>query len=156
MLDATTIEELKASLRGALIQPKDEGYEGARKVWNGMIDQKPALIARCQGTADVISAVNFARDNHLHFLVRGGGHNVAGGAICDGGMVIDLSQRMSGVWEVKRVGSDLVTLPLPGGRLLFSWVSSRTGKSIRIRMKISLGPRRFAKIWSALTEVGPI
>ena len=95
MLDATTIEELKASLQGELIQPKDEGYNDVRKVWNGMIDKKPALITRCKGTADVISAVNFVRNHDLLFSVRSGGHNVAGGAVCDGGMMIDLSQMRS-------------------------------------------------------------
>ena len=73
MLDATTIEELKASLQGELIQPKDEGYNDVRKVWNGMIDKKPALITRCKGTADVISAVNFVRNHDLLFSVRSGG-----------------------------------------------------------------------------------
>lgn len=91
MLDATTIEEFKASLRGELIQPNDEGYDDARKVWNGMFDRKPAIIVRCVSTSDVINAVNFARDNTLPISVRGGGHNVAGTAVCDDGMMIDLS-----------------------------------------------------------------
>jgi hypothetical protein len=94
-MDMTKIEAFQSSLQGDLLYPNNNGYEDARKVWNGMIDKKPALITRCKGTADVISAVNFARDNHLLFSLRGGGHNVAGGAVCDGGMVIDLSKMKS-------------------------------------------------------------
>jgi len=70
-------------------------YDDARVVWNGMIDRKPALIARCAGVADVIAAVNFARDNQLLVSVRGGGHNITGYAVNDGGIVIDLSQMQS-------------------------------------------------------------
>jgi FAD/FMN-containing dehydrogenase len=71
--------------------PGNETYEETRQVWNGLIDRRPALIARCTGAADVIDAVNFARDNNLLVSVRGGGHNVAGAAVCDGGIMIDLS-----------------------------------------------------------------
>ncbi len=85
------VQDLRASLRGEVLQPRDEGYEAARKVWNGMVDKRPALIARSTGTADVIEAVRFARANDLAVAVRGGGHNVAGFGTCDGGMVIDLS-----------------------------------------------------------------
>ena len=91
MLNDTTIEKFKASLRGELIQQSDERYDEARKVWNGMFDRRPALIARCAGTADVISAVNFARDRGLRAAVRGGGHSFPGHSVCDGGLVIDLS-----------------------------------------------------------------
>ena len=91
MFDATTIEEFKTSLRGELIQPNDGGYDDARKVWNGTFDRKPAIIVRCVSTSDVINAVNFARDKNLLISVRGGGHNVAGTAVCDDGMMIDLS-----------------------------------------------------------------
>ena len=85
------VEKLMASLRGQLIQPGGNDYEDARKVWNGMIDRRPALIARCAGVADVIDAVNFARTNSLLVAVRGGGHSAAGNSVCDGGIVIDLS-----------------------------------------------------------------
>jgi FAD/FMN-containing dehydrogenase len=85
------LKEFGAALRGTLIRPGDDAYEEARKVWNGMIDKRPALIVRCAGVADVMSAVQFARGNNLLVAVRGGGHNVAGNAVCDGGMVIDLS-----------------------------------------------------------------
>jgi FAD/FMN-containing dehydrogenase len=91
MVDTTTIEEFKASLRGELIQPNDEGYDDARKVWNDTFDRKPVIIVRCVSTSDVINAVNFARDKTLLISVKGGGHNVAGTAVCDDGMMIDLS-----------------------------------------------------------------
>jgi FAD/FMN-containing dehydrogenase len=85
------VEEFKASLRGSLLHPGEDGYDQARKIWNGMFDRRPALIARCAGAADVISAVNFARDNKLQVAVRGGGHSFPGHSTCDGGIVIDLS-----------------------------------------------------------------
>ncbi len=83
---------LQANLRGELIQPGDPGYDAARKVYNGMIDKRPALIARCADVADVIMAVNFGRENGLLVSIRGGGHNAGGLGICDGGLVIDLSR----------------------------------------------------------------
>jgi FAD/FMN-containing dehydrogenase len=85
------VSELRAIFRGTLLRPGDPGYEPARRVWNGMIDRRPALIARCAGAADVIRAVGYARERGLPLAVRGGGHNVAGNAVCDGGVVIDLS-----------------------------------------------------------------
>jgi FAD/FMN-containing dehydrogenase len=96
VLDGPTVQGFKTSLRGNLLCPTDEGYKDARKIWNGMIDRRPALIARCAGAADVITAVNFARDNSLPVSVHGGGHNVAGLAVCHGGLMIDLS-RMKGI-----------------------------------------------------------
>ena len=97
------VEELKAGLRGKLIQPGDEGYDQARQVHNGMIDKQPGLIARCVDVADVIRCVNFGRENGITVAIRGGGHNAGGLGICDGGLVIDLSP-MKGVWvdPVKR------------------------------------------------------
>jgi FAD/FMN-containing dehydrogenase len=80
-----------------MLRSSDEGYDEARTVFNALIDKYPGLIVRCAGVADVISAVNFARTNELLVAVRGGGHNVAGSAVCDGGIVIDLSQ-MKGMW----------------------------------------------------------
>ncbi|HZY57629.1 MAG TPA: FAD-dependent oxidoreductase, partial [Rubrobacteraceae bacterium] len=91
VLDDSTIEAFKLSLRGELLKPGDADYEEARRIWNGMIDKRPALIARCKSVADVIASVNFARENKLLIAVRGGGHNVAGIAVADGGLVIDLS-----------------------------------------------------------------
>src|SRR6202030_1662965 len=79
------------NLDGRLIGKEDAEYDAARKVFNGMIDRRPALIARVAGTADVISAVGYARDHGLPLAIRGGGQNVAGNAVCDGGLVIDFS-----------------------------------------------------------------
>jgi FAD/FMN-containing dehydrogenase len=90
-LAAGTIEAFRATLRGALLCPGDSGYDDARRIWNAMIDRRPALIARCAGVADVIQAVHFARERDLLVAVRGGGHNVAGNAVCDDGLMIDLS-----------------------------------------------------------------
>lgn len=89
------VQKLGAALGGAMILPGDDAYEVTRRVWNGMIDKRPALIAQCAGVADVITAVQFARDHDLLVAVRGGGHNVAGNAVCDGGMMIDLSRLKS-------------------------------------------------------------
>lgn len=96
-LDATrTIpEEILSALRrkmdGALVLPGEEGYDAARTIWNAMVDRRPALVARCMGAADVIRAVKLARDAKLLLSVRSGGHNIAGNAVCDGGLLIDLS-----------------------------------------------------------------
>jgi FAD/FMN-containing dehydrogenase len=90
-LNQIAVKELASRMRGKLILPEDELYNEARKVHNGMIDKRPALIARCTSAADVIAAVNFARENKLPLAVRGGGHNGAGLGICDDGLVIDLS-----------------------------------------------------------------
>jgi len=91
-----SIERFKTAFRGEVIQPSDSGYETARKIWNSSIDKHPGIIARCSGVADVVAAVNFARENELLVAVRGGGHNVSGRALCDDGIVIDLS-RMKGI-----------------------------------------------------------
>jgi FAD/FMN-containing dehydrogenase len=91
VLKEAAVLDFKKELRGQLLAPGDAGYEEARKVWNGMIDKRPALIARCAGVSDVISSVNFARSNQLLMSVRGGGHNIPGNCICNGGLVIDLS-----------------------------------------------------------------
>src|SRR6266481_5238052 len=94
-VDAATISDLGAALRGKILDQGSPAYDEARTIWNAMIDRKPGLIMRCLGAADVIHAVRFARDNGLLVAVRGGGHNIAGSAICDGGVVIDLSQMKS-------------------------------------------------------------
>jgi len=85
------IESLKQRLEGAVILPDDSSYDEARAIWNGMIDRKPAVIVRCRTEADVIQAVKFARANRLLVSIRGGGHNIAGLAVSDGGFMIDLS-----------------------------------------------------------------
>ena len=89
--DQSALSALCETLRGTLLRPGDAAYEATRGVWNGMIDRRPAIIVRCQGVADVIAAVNFARANGMLVAVRSGGHGVAGHAVCDGGMMIDLS-----------------------------------------------------------------
>ena len=95
ILDQSTLQDFAASLRGALLRPGDSGYDESRKVWNGMIDRRPALIAKCAGAADVIAAVRFAREQNLIFSIKGGGHNVTGNAVCEGGLVIDPSRMRS-------------------------------------------------------------
>jgi FAD/FMN-containing dehydrogenase len=84
-------DSLRAQMAGPVLAPSDPAYEDARRVHNGLIDRRPALVARCHGTADVQAAVRFARERGLEIAVRGGGHNVAGNAVCDGGLMIDLS-----------------------------------------------------------------
>src|SRR3712207_8525933 len=95
MLDEATVEQFKADLRGELIQPGDPDYDEARKVYNGMIDKRPQMIARCSDVADVVSCVNFARENAALLAVRGGGHNGGGLGGADDGLGIDIS-RMRG------------------------------------------------------------
>jgi FAD/FMN-containing dehydrogenase len=94
-IERAAIRDLRASLKGTLLTPGDEGYETGRRVWNGMIDKHPALIARCADTADVVHAVTFARERELLLAVRGGGHSFPGYSTCDGGLVIDLSPMRS-------------------------------------------------------------
>jgi FAD/FMN-containing dehydrogenase len=102
MLSDSTIAAFKGMLRGQLIAPGDGQYDDARKVYNAMIDRRPALIARCVDVADVINAVNFARDQKLLVSVRGGGHNAVGLGVCDGGLVIDLSPMRHVLVDQKR------------------------------------------------------
>ncbi len=91
-MDAMKLEALKEKFSGEVVLPGDAAYEDARRIWNAMIDRHPAAIAHCGTTADVVLAVNFARDNGLLLAVRGGGHNIAGNALCDDGIVVDLSR----------------------------------------------------------------
>jgi FAD/FMN-containing dehydrogenase len=95
-VDEEAVQSLVAQTRGSVLRPADGGYDEARSIWNALIDRKPALIVQCSGAADVVDAVNFAREQGLLLSVKGGGHNVAGNAVNDGGIVIDLS-RMNGV-----------------------------------------------------------
>lgn len=91
MLNETSIQEFRATLRGGIIEPQDQGYDDARKVYNAMISKRPRMIVRCVDVADVIQSVNFARKNDILLSIRGGGHNAGGLGICDDGLVIDLS-----------------------------------------------------------------
>jgi FAD/FMN-containing dehydrogenase len=96
------IGDFRAALRGKLLQPSDPDYDGARKIWNAMIDRRPAIIVRCAGAADVLASVNFARENGLPLAIRAGGHNIAGSALCDDGLVIDLTCMRSVQVDPKR------------------------------------------------------
>ena len=84
------VQQLRTNFAGRLLRPVDERYEEVRSIWNGAIRRRPALIASCTGAADVLAALRFARDRGLEISVRGGGHAVAGHALCDGGVLIDL------------------------------------------------------------------
>jgi FAD/FMN-containing dehydrogenase len=102
LVQSQKVEQLKAGFQGKVLVPGDAAYDGARAIWNGMIDKRPAVIARCATTADVVRAVRFAKDNALVLAIRGGGHNIAGSALCDGGIVIDLSQMKAAKVDVAK------------------------------------------------------
>jgi len=113
ILKDAMVAAFSSNLRGEVLRPDHIGYEGARKVWNGMIDKRPALIVRCAGVNDVVSAVRLAREHNLLVSVRGGGHNIAGKSVCEGGLMIDLSgMRSVQVDPVRR------TARVDGGALL--------------------------------------
>src|SRR5262245_53126760 len=92
MVSASAVKQFKSRFRGELLAPGDEGYDAARTVFNAMIDRRPLLIARCANATDVVEAVNFVREQTLLVSVRCTGHNIGGYAVCDGGLVIDLSR----------------------------------------------------------------
>ena len=110
--EQTDIRELRGRFRGALLRLGEEGYDEARRIWNGAIDRHPALIARCAGADDVAEAVRFARERELELSVRGGGHAVAGHAVCDGGLMLDLS-----LMKAVRVDPAARTVRAAGGLL---------------------------------------
>ena len=112
-LDETALAELASGFAGELVPPGDPAYDERRRIWNGSIDRRPALIARCAGVADVIAAIRFARQTGLIVAVRGGGHSWPGLSVCDGGVVIDLSL-MKGI----RVDPDTHTVRVQPGVLL--------------------------------------
>jgi FAD/FMN-containing dehydrogenase len=95
--DVTALNALKTRLRGPLLLPADPGYDEARSIWNAMIDRRPAAVVRCLGVADVVTCIQFARDRGIALSVKGGGHNIAGLAVCDGALMLDMSL-MRGVW----------------------------------------------------------
>src|SRR5437870_9894319 len=109
-LEENSIADLKANLRGRVIEPHDSDYDDARKVYNAMIDKKPRLIARCADVADVIHSVNFAREREVLLAIRSGGHNGGGLGICDDGLVIDL-----GLIKYTRVDPAARTVTVGGG-----------------------------------------
>jgi FAD/FMN-containing dehydrogenase len=112
-LQTMRIEELRRGFTGEMLLPGDDSYESSRRIWNAMIDKRPAVIARCATTTDVVRAVNFARDNGLLLAIRGGGHNIAGNAVCDDGIVIDLGQM-----KAARVDPDTRRVTIEGGATL--------------------------------------
>src|SRR6516164_2302883 len=112
-LSSKTLESFAERFRGALICENDRGYEQARRVWNGLIDKRPAMVARCSGVADVVAGINLAREHNLVLAVRGGGHNVSGSGVCDGGLVIDLS-----AMHAVRVDQKQGTVHVQGGATL--------------------------------------
>jgi len=109
-LDDPALERLDDRVRGAILEPGDEGYDEARTVWNAMVDREPAVVVRASGTADVITAVNAAREQEVSLSVKGGGHHVSGTAVCEGGLMIDCSS-MNGV----RVDPDAKTARVGAG-----------------------------------------
>ena len=140
-LDEAAMEQFMASFRGELIRPDDDSYDEARKVYNGMIDKRPALIVRPTGAADVIDAVNLARENGLPLAVRCGGHSVAGQGVVDDGVLIDLSSlkgvrvdptsrraraNAGALWGEFDRETQLFGLATPGGRVTTTGVGGFT------------------------------
>lgn len=113
VVNQDSVASFKTAFRGEVITPEDAGYDRARQIWNASVDKYPGLIARCRGVADVVAAVNFAREHELLVAIRGGGHNIGGRALCDGGIVIDLSL-MKGIY----VDSKNRTARVQGGATL--------------------------------------
>ena len=128
VISEAAVEDFRSSLHGESLLSDDARYDSARRIWNAMIDKRPALIARCTGTADVINSVNFARENGLLISVRGGGHNFPGNSVCNDGLMIDLS-RMTGV----RVDPASRTVRAQGG--------DQSGEPSTTRPKPSDSPR---------------
>src|SRR5262245_47969094 len=112
-LDESAAKDLGTTFKGELLTASSPGYDRTRVIWNAMIDRRPALIARCRTTDDVVQCVSFAKRHELLVAVRGGGHNIAGNAVCDAGLLIDLSL-MKGV----QVDAASKTVRVEGGALL--------------------------------------
>jgi FAD/FMN-containing dehydrogenase len=106
-LDQKILQDFRKKLAGHLLLPGDQGYDEARKVWNGMIDRRPALIVRCKNSADVIHTVNLAREHNLLLSVKGGGHNITGNAVCNHGVMVDLSLMKSVAVDPDRRTADV-------------------------------------------------
>lgn len=114
------VAELKTAISGEVILPGEAGYDTARAIWNGMFDRKPAVIARCANAGDVVQAVNFGRENSLLIAIKGGGHNSAGTASCDDGLMIDLS-----LMQAVEVNKDNNLVKVQGG-CLFGMLDKET------------------------------
>ena len=171
-LQQASIDEFKTHFRGDVLRPADTSYDETRQIWNATIDRKPALIARCTSTGDVVEAVKFARKHDLLVSVRGGGHNIAGNAVCDDGLMIDLSlmkevrvdakaRRASvgpgctlGDFDAAALAHGLATpvginsttgvagLTLGGG---FGWLSRKFGMTVDNLLAAHLGGRRMCR-----------
>lgn len=96
-IDRSALDDFRVRLRGPSLLPGDPGYDEARSIWNAMIDRRPALIVRCLGVVDVVTCVNLVREQGLTLSIKGGGHNISGLAVCNGGLMLDMSL-MRGVW----------------------------------------------------------
>lgn len=156
-LDASVVEALRGAVAGTVFVPGDQTYDDARAVWNAMIDRRPAVIVRCRSATDVIAAVAFAGEHHLPVAIRAGGHNVAGHAVCDDGVMVDLSEmrgvqvdperrraRVEGgaLWRDVDREAQVFGLAVPGGLISdtgvagltlsggIGWLRSRHGLSI--------------------------
>jgi FAD/FMN-containing dehydrogenase len=144
------LAKLKAGLRGAVIGRDDEDYDEARKLYNGMIDKRPLLIALCADVADVIAAVNFGRDNGLLVAIRGGGHSGPGLGSCDDGLVIDLSTmkgvRVDPAAGTVRVGPGCTSGDVDHATHAFEVVRGGTSNIVSSNQAVELtaGPRSLA------------
>lgn len=140
------IRQLASAFHGELLEPGDSGYNAARQIWNASVNKHPALIARCSGVSDVIAAVNFARDNSLLTAIRGGGHNVGGRALCDEGIVIDLS-RMRSV----HVDPATSTVRIQGGATLGISTVKLTPSAWRSRQVWCRRPALRVSLWAVVS-----
>ena len=127
------VDDLKPRVRGPLLLPGAPGYDDARSVWNAMIDRRPALIVRCLGVADVVACVNAAREHGLPLSIKGGGHNIAGLAVCDGGLMLDMSL-MRGVWVDPAARRGAGAGRLPARRRRSRDAAARPGRGARLRL----------------------
>src|SRR5438046_10596589 len=103
-IENEAVRELKSKVSGQVLLPSEPGYDEARTVWNAMIDRRPAVIVRCVSARDVIHAVRTAREQKLVLAVRSGGHNIASNAVCDGGLMIDLTPMKAVRVDAKQIG----------------------------------------------------
>ncbi|MGH7944734.1 MAG: FAD-binding oxidoreductase [Steroidobacteraceae bacterium] len=163
VLSRSDIDDFRASLRGRLLLPGAAGYDDARKIWNGMFDRRPALIARCAGAADVVQSVNFARAHQLLVAVRGGGHSLSGQSVCENGLMIDLapmrSVRVDAARKSARVEPGVLLGELDRESLAFGLVTTTGTVSHTGAAGLTLGggfgrlARRFALACDNVTTV---